>query len=126
MISSLSREVLVKDGAALVNILASDNIKPFYEYESKVFRPYMLSKLRHHNRIDIVWDEYIARQLEDRDPKKRGKIVRRRVEPSAATIGPAKCKALPFFHVFTRCDGVSYFSRRGKKQHGVHGIPLKA
>ena len=68
---SLSREVLVKDGAALVNILASDNIKPFYEYESKVFRPYMLSKLRHHNRVDIVWDEYIARQLEDRDPKKR-------------------------------------------------------
>ena len=72
-ISSLSREVLVKDGAALVNILASDNIKPFYEYESKVFQPYMLSKLWHHNRVDIVWDEYIARQLKDRDRKKERK-----------------------------------------------------
>ena len=60
MISSLSREVLVIDGAALVNILASDNIKPFFEYASKVLQPYMLSKVQHHSRVDIVWDEYIA------------------------------------------------------------------
>ena len=30
-------------------------------------------------------------------------------------IGAAKCKGLPFFHAFTGCDQVSYFTEKGKK-----------
>ena len=30
-------------------------------------------------------------------------------------IGTAKCNGLPFFHAFTGCDQVSFFTRKGKK-----------
>lgn len=30
-------------------------------------------------------------------------------------IGAAKCKGLPFFHAFTGCDQVSFFTGKGKK-----------
>ena len=33
----------------------------------------------------------------------------------AKTLGPNKCRALPFFHAFTGCDTVSCFGGRGKK-----------
>ena len=29
-------------------------------------------------------------------------------------LGPAKCRAIPFFVTFTRCDTTSQFARKGK------------
>ncbi|KAG7160441.1 hypothetical protein Hamer_G001691 [Homarus americanus] len=33
----------------------------------------------------------------------------------AGSLGPEKCKALPFLRTFSGCDTVSYFAGRGKR-----------
>lgn len=85
--ASPSVEVMILDGAAIVNMLAPGNAKTFSEYASQVFLPYITSQLQHTSRVDIDWDEYCPESLKTDTRKKRGKGIRRRVEPSSSIPG---------------------------------------
>ena len=52
-----------------------------------VFLPYITSQLQHAIRVDVVWDEYMPDSLKADTRTKRGKGIRRRVEPSSAIPG---------------------------------------
>jgi hypothetical protein len=80
-------EVMILDGAAIVNMLAPGNAKTFSDYASQVFLPYITSQLQHRSRVDIVWDEYLPDSLKADTRKKRGKGIRRRVEPYSSIPG---------------------------------------
>lgn len=85
--ASPSVEVMILDGAAIVNMLAPGNAKTFSEYATLVFLPYITSQLQHTSRVDIIWDEYFPDSLKADTRKKRGKGTRRRVEPSSSIPG---------------------------------------
>ena len=72
-------QVIILDGAALVNMLQPGAAKTFSDYAQQVFSPYILSQLQHVRRVDIVWDEYLSESLKADTRSKRGKGVRRRV-----------------------------------------------
>lgn len=80
-------QVIILDGAALVNMLRPGAAKTFSDYAQNVFLPYILSQLLHVSRVDVVWDEYFPESLKAETRSKRGKGVRRRVEPSSAIPG---------------------------------------
>jgi len=76
-------EVLLLDGAVAVNLLKPGACKTFQEYGENVFLKYVTSQLHDvSKRLDIVWDEYIHDSLKSMTRSKRGKGVRRRVEPN--------------------------------------------
>jgi hypothetical protein len=77
----------ILDGAAIVNMLRPGTAKTFQEYATNVFLPYVMTQLQHVTRLDIVWDEYVPESLKANARSKRGKGVRRRVEPSSAIPG---------------------------------------
>ena len=67
--------------------------RKFSDYANQVYIPYILSQLQHFNRLYVVWDDY--HKTETRS--KRGKGVRRHVEP---------CIAIPgIWQEFLRIDG---------------------
>ena len=78
-----SQQVIILDGAAIVNILRPVGIKTFQDYAMKVFIPYIQSQLRVADRVDIVWDEYIENSLKSQTRSKRGKGIRRKVESTS-------------------------------------------
>ena len=80
-------EVIILDGAAIIYMLPPGTAKTFNEYASQVFLPYITSQLQHTSRVDIVWDEYLTDSLKAGTRKKRGKGIRRRVEPSSSIPG---------------------------------------
>lgn len=80
-------EVIILDGAAIINMLPPGRAKTFNDYASQVFLPYITSQLQHTSRVDIVWDEYLTDSLKAGTRKKRGKGIRRRVEPSSSIPG---------------------------------------
>lgn len=82
-----SVQVAILDGAAIVNMLQPGAAKTFLEYAQSVFSPYILSQLRQVERLDIVWDQYLTDSLKTEARSKRGKGVRRRVEPSSVIPG---------------------------------------
>ncbi len=82
--SSPAVEVVILDGAAIVNMLAPGTTKTFSEYATQVFLPYVTSQLQHASRVDVVFDEYLPDSLKAATRKKRGKGIRRRVEPSSS------------------------------------------
>ena len=73
-------QVILLYGAAIVNMFRPDFAKTFSDYATQVFLPYITSQLQHVNRLDIVWDEYIADSLKAETRTRKG--IRRRVEPS--------------------------------------------
>ena len=80
-------EVSILDGAAIINMLRPGTAKTFQGYATDVFVPYVTSQLQHVDRLDIVWDLYMADSLKADTRSKRGKGVRRRVEPTSAVPG---------------------------------------
>ena len=90
-------QVIIIDGAAIVNMLRPGAAKTFSDYAKQVFSPYIKSQLHHVNRVDVVWDEYFPESLKAETRRKRGKGVRRRVEPSSAIPGK--------WEEFLRIDG---------------------
>ena len=80
-------QVILLDGAAIVNTLRPGFAKTFSDYATQVFLPYITSQLQHVNRLDVVWDEYIADSLKPETRTRRGKGIRRRVEPSNTIPG---------------------------------------
>lgn len=80
-------QVMIIDGAAIVNMLRPGTAKTFSDYEKHVFSPFIQTQLNRVHRLDVVWDEYFPDSLKAEARKKRGKGICRRVEPSSAIPG---------------------------------------
>ena len=80
-------DVIVLDGAAVVNFLKPHAANTFDDYALKVFLPYVLSQLKRASRVDIVWDQYFDNSLKSQTRSKRGRGIRRRVEASTNLPG---------------------------------------
>ena len=73
-------DVKLRDGAAIVHLLSTAGVTNFEEYADRVFISYLIKLLDTCQRIDIVWDTYIASTLKETTREKRGKGIRRKVE----------------------------------------------
>ena len=104
-------QVNILDGAGIIIMLRPGTAKTFQSYATGVFVSYITSHLEHvfvlyitshlehvfvfyvtshleHvEKLYIVWDLYVADSLKTDTRSKRGKGVRRRVEPSSAIPG---------------------------------------
>ena len=81
-------EVLLIDGAALVNMLKPNGVcKTFSDYVDHVYLPYVRNQLQMVSRIDIVFDKYLPDSLKHNTRSNRGNGVRRRVEPGIKLSG---------------------------------------
>ena len=80
-------DVIILDGAAVVNFLKPSAAKTFDDYSQNIFLPYIKLQLQSASRVDIVWDQYFENSLKSQTRSKRGKGVRRRVEASANLPG---------------------------------------
>ena len=69
--SSPAVEVVILDGAAIVNMLAPGTTKTFSEYATQVFLPYVTSQLQHASRVDVVFDEYLPDSLKAAIPEEK-------------------------------------------------------
>lgn len=76
-------DVLVLDGAAIIQMLAPGQCKTFDDYAAKVVIPYITCQLRNVSRLDLVWDQYDSSSLKAATRAKRGCGTRRKVMPSA-------------------------------------------
>ena len=79
-------DVTILDGAAVVQMLNPATSRTFEEYEERVFAPCISAQLEKSNRIDIVWDVYLADSLKASMREKRGKGTRKRVAPSTVML----------------------------------------
>ena len=80
-------EVIILDGAAITNMLAPGGAKTLCDYATQVFLPCITSQLQLAIRVDVVWDEYMPDSLKADTRTKRGRGIRRRVEPSSSIPG---------------------------------------
>lgn len=80
-------DVVILDGAAVVNMLNPGKAVNFMAYASDRFAPYIKSHLQHVSRVDLVWDAYIENSLKSTARSKRGCGIRRRVDASSAIPG---------------------------------------
>ena len=92
-----SVQVTVLDGTAIVNMIQAGAAKTFMEYAESVFSPHILSQLQNVERLDTVWYQYLTDSLKAEARSKRGKGIRRRVEPSSIISGS--------WQAFLRIDG---------------------
>ena len=76
-------EVIIIDGAALVNMIKPGAQKTFNQYATESFLPYVKMQLSQSQRVDVVWDEYIENSLKQTTRCDRGTGVRRRVEANS-------------------------------------------
>ncbi|KAL9953154.1 hypothetical protein ACROYT_G040524 [Oculina patagonica] len=78
-------DVVVLDGAAIVNMLSPGKCKTFKEYADTVFISYVISyRAQNVKRIDLVWDRYLKNSLKQGTREARGTGDRRRVCDNAA------------------------------------------
>lgn len=75
-------EVLVMDGAVVVQMLSPGISRTFQDYVDSVFKPYVLKKLQAVRRVDIIWDVYRDDSLKKGTRERRGKVARCKVTPS--------------------------------------------
>ena len=73
-------DVLILDGAAIVNMPKPDARQTFQDYTDNVFIKYLERQLCRVSRIDIAWDIYKPDSLKSMACSRRDKGVRRRVE----------------------------------------------
>ena len=76
----LDADVLILDGATIVNMLKPGACQTFQDYADNGFIKCLERQLRRVSRIDIVWDVYKPDSLKSTARSRRGKSVRRRVE----------------------------------------------
>lgn len=69
-------QVIIIDGAAVVNMVKPGNERTFSGYAAGSFIPYIRAQLCHVNRLDIVWDEYLENSLKATTRCKCGSGVR--------------------------------------------------
>ncbi len=75
-------DVIILDGAVVVNFLKPVAVRTFENYAVKVFLPYINAKLWQVSRLDIVCDQYPENSLKSQARNKRGKGIRKRVDRS--------------------------------------------
>ena len=68
--------VVIIDGAAVVNMVKPGNERTFSDYAASSFIPYIRAQLSYVTRLDIVWDEYLENSLKATTRGKRGSGVR--------------------------------------------------
>ena len=71
------------DGPAIVQSLSTKQASTFEKYGDEVFLPWTNQQLSNCDRIDIIWDRYVAGSLKDSTREKRGKGIRRKVQAQA-------------------------------------------
>lgn len=69
----------VLDGAVIVHCLPTAGVATFDDYADKVFIPHLRQQIQNSQRVDVVWDRYIANSLKQTTRESRGKGVRRKV-----------------------------------------------
>ena len=74
-------DMLLLDGAVIVNMLRPRAVKTFHGYSQQVFFLFFKSQLDIVRILNIVWDVYIPDSLKFTVRKKRGTGTRRRVQP---------------------------------------------
>ena len=67
-----------------MNLLKPGDARPFSDYASQVFLPYITAQSRNVQRVDVVWDAYVHGSLKEYTRSSHGKGSRRRVEASNA------------------------------------------
>ena len=65
-------DVIILDGAAIVNILRPIDTRTFDDYAQKVFIPFLEKQLQSASRVDIVWGQYIDNSLKSPTRSERG------------------------------------------------------
>ena len=68
-------------------MLKPKNAKEFEKYANDVYLPFIKRQLRDTSRVDVVWDVYISNSLKASTRNKRGKGIRRRVQPDSRIPG---------------------------------------
>ncbi|CAB3979534.1 Hypothetical predicted protein [Paramuricea clavata] len=72
-------DVVILDGAVIVQMLQPRTARTFIEYATTVFAPYVLKHLETVRRVDLVWDVYQDDSLKKSLREKRGTGQRRKV-----------------------------------------------
>ena len=62
----------ILDGAAIVHMLKPGTGKTFNDYSKKIFAPFIMERLKHVDRIDVVFDRYDPRSLKTHTRLARG------------------------------------------------------
>ena len=83
-------DVIILDGAVVVQMLSTGTMHTFEEYAQVVFLPYVLKQIDSVERVDVVWDAYKEDSLKKATREKRGSGQRRKV--SANTRIPSDWK----------------------------------
>lgn len=71
-LSGIVADAMIVDGAVAVQMLKPGCAKTFDEYRVKIFCPFLRSLLQKVNRIDFVFDTYVADSLKSACREKRG------------------------------------------------------
>ena len=79
-------DVLILDGAAIVNVLKPTACQTFQDYASNIFIKYLENQLRKVRKIHIVCYVYKSDSLKCTTRSKRGKGIRRRVESTTRVL----------------------------------------
>jgi len=69
-------DVIILDGAAIINMLKPVGVKTFQDYAMLVFLPYIKAQSARVTRVDIIWDVYIPDSRKSTARENRGKGVR--------------------------------------------------
>ena len=80
-------DVIILDGAAIINMLKPIGVKTFQDYATHVFLPFIKVQLRNVTRIYIIWDVYLEDSLKSTAREIRGRGIQRRVAPSNTIPG---------------------------------------
>ena len=80
-------DVVMLNGAVIVNMIRPTNAKTFDEYALDAFLPYIKRQLETASRVDLVWDDYRKESLKGHTREKCGKGSRRRAGSNVALPG---------------------------------------
>ena len=80
-------DVIILDGAAIINMLKPIGVKILQDYATHVFLPFIKAQLRNVTSIDIIWDVCLEDSLKSTTREIRGRGIRRRAAPSNTVPG---------------------------------------
>jgi len=81
-LSDIVADAMMVDGAVAIQMLKPGCAKTFDEYRAKIFCPFLRSLLHKVNRVDVVFDTYVADSLKSACREKRGSGVKIQVSES--------------------------------------------
>ena len=65
----------ILDDPAIIHFLSTKQASTFEKYGDEVFLPWTNQQFSNCDRIDIIWDQYVAGSLKDSTREKRGKGI---------------------------------------------------